>query len=426
MVVTVTAMLCGCRSAAPASSSDTQSTVSGRAETVSESEAEKAEGTGTSSTRESKAEGEEERDTSSASENKAEGAEETGASSASESETKSSGETANSSTGGSADKTDPEEADTIHTKDVFAMDTYMSLGAYGSNGEKAVEAGEQEIYRLDALLSTGQDTSEVAEINKNGGGTLSADGIALMKESLELYKETDGRFDISIYPVMDLWGFTTEDYKVPTDTELAEALSKVDASKIEFDENTGNVSFGIDGMEIDFGGIAKGYTSSRLMEIYRENGVTSGLVNLGGNVQVIGAKPDGSAWRVAIENPDEDGTYLGIAQVVDQAVITSGGYERYFKKNGKTYHHIIDPSTGYPAESGLISATVICPNGTLADGLSTSLFIMGEETAEEFWRAHQDEFQMILETNDKELYVTEGLKDSFTSDYTIHYISAEG
>ena len=111
------------------------------------------------------------------------------------------------------------------------------------------------------------------------------------------------------------------------------------------------------------------------MQIYRKCGVTSGLVSLGGNVQLLGAKPDGSAWKVAVESPEEDGNYLGILQAKDKAVITSGGYERYFEKNGKKYHHIIDPSTGYPAENGLTSVTIISDDGTLADGLSTSLFI---------------------------------------------------
>ena len=116
-------------------------------------------------------------------------------------------------------------------------------------------------------------------------------------------------------------------------------------------------------MKIDFGGIAKGYTSSRIMQIYKKCGVTSGLVSLGGNVQLLGAKPDGSAWKVAVESPDEDGNYLGILQAKDKAVITSGGYERYFEKNGKNYHHIIDPSTGYPAENGLTSVTIVSDDG---------------------------------------------------------------
>lgn len=129
-------------------------------------------------------------------------------------------------------------------------------------------------------------------------------------------------------------------------------------------------------MKVDFGGIAKGYTSASVMEIFKECGVTSGLVSLGGNVQALGSKIDGSSWKVAVQNPDSEENYLGVLSIKDKAVITSGGYERYLK-NGKVYHHIIDPSTGYPANSGLKSVTIVSNDGTLADGLSTSLFIMG-------------------------------------------------
>ena len=134
-------------------------------------------------------------------------------------------------------------------------------------------------------------------------------------------------------------------------------------------------------MKIDLGGIAKGYTSSRVMQIFKDCGVTSGLVSLGGNVQALGTKTDGTDWQIAIENPDKSSDYIGVVSVKDKAVITSGGYERYFEKNGKTYHHILDPKTGYPAESGLKSVTIVSDNGTLADALSTSLFVMGKEDA---------------------------------------------
>ncbi len=147
-------------------------------------------------------------------------------------------------------------------------------------------------------------------------------------------------------------------------------------------------------------GSRKGYTSAQIMQIYQDCGVTSGLVNLGGNVQALGGKTDGSKWKVAIQSPDDTEDYLGILEIEDQAVITSGGYERYFEEDGVTYHHIIDPATGYPADSGLISVTIVSDDGTLADGLSTSLFIMGEEKAAQFWRENSDEFEAIMETAD--------------------------
>ena len=169
-------------------------------------------------------------------------------------------------------------------------------------------------------------------------------------------------------------------------------------------------------MAIDFGGIAKGYTSSRLMEIFREYNVSSAMVSLGGNVQVLGTKTDGSDWRVAVQNPDGTDDYLGILAIKDKAVITSGGYERYFEEDGKTYHHIMDNETGKPADSDLISVTIISKDGMLADGLSTALFVMGKEDALNYWREHREEFDAILVTKDGEITVTQGIADSFSSE----------
>lgn len=301
-------------------------------------------------------------------------------------------------------------------RDVFAMDTYMTVKAYGSNGDAAVDAAVDEINRLDALLSTGKKDSEIGQINANNGGQLLEDGAVLMERSLELYKSTNGAFDVAIYPVMKAWGFTDGNYQVPDADTLKATLELVDPSLIDYDKETSTVSFKKDGVQIDLGGIAKGYTSSRIMDIYKEKGVTSGLVNLGGNAQVFGTKPDGSLWRVAVQSPDSEDEYLGVLETKDKAIITSGGYERYFEKDGVTYHHIIDPSTGYPADNGLISVTIVSADGTLADGLSTSLFVMGKDKATDYWKAHSDEFDMILLTDDEKLYVSEGIKDSFTSD----------
>lgn len=301
-------------------------------------------------------------------------------------------------------------------RDVFAMDTYMTVKAYGSNGDAAVDAAVDEINRLDALLSTGKKDSEIGQINANNGGQLSEDGAVLMERSLELYKSTNGAFDVAIYPVMKAWGFTDGNYQVPDADTLKATLELVDPSLIDYDKETSTVSFKKDGVQIDLGGIAKGYTSSGIMDIYKEKGVTSGLVNLGGNAQVFGTKPDGSLWRVAVQSPDSEDEYLGVLETKDKAIITSGGYERYFEKDGVTYHHIIDPSTGYPADNGLISVTIVSADGTLADGLSTSLFVMGKDKATNYWKAHSDEFDMILLTDDEKLYVSEGIKDSFTSD----------
>ena len=315
----------------------------------------------------------------------------------------------------------PANNDESQSRDVFAMDTYMTLTAYGNNADEALNEAEAEIERLDALLSTGDENSEIYELNQNGTGTISEDTETLLDESEKLYTDTDGVFDITIYPVMDAWGFTTQNYRIPSAEELKGLLENVDGSKVHYDEDSKEVTLPAN-VKIDFGGIAKGYTSSRIMEIYKKCGLTSGMVSLGGNVQLLGAKPDGSSWRIAVQSPDDTNDYLGVLEAKDKAVITSGGYERYFEENGTTYHHIIDPATGYPAKNGLKSVTIVSDDGTLADGLSTSLFIMGQDKACGFWKKHSDEFDMILMTDDNELYVSEGIADTFSSELITHIV----
>ncbi len=301
-------------------------------------------------------------------------------------------------------------------KNIFAMDTFMTLSAEGTKAQEAVDAASAEILRLDAMLSTGNENSMVYALNQAGTGPASEEMELLLKYSQELYEDTDGCFDITIYPVMDLWGFTSGEYHVPNEKELEQVQGLLGMDQVALDEDKDEISLGKEGMKIDFGGIAKGYASSRAMEIFEEYGVARGMVNLGGNVHTYKTKADGSNWRIGIRDPLHPDTYLGIVGVADEAVITSGGYERYFEEDGKTYHHIMDPATCMPADSGLISVSIISGDGTLADGLSTSLFIMGKEKAEEYWRDHSDEFETILVEEDGTVSVTEGLADRFTSD----------
>lgn len=302
------------------------------------------------------------------------------------------------------------------SKDIFAMDTYMTVTAYGKNAENGVNKAVDEINRLETVLGAEKQESDIYKLNETGSGTLSTDTKNIVSKALEINKTTNGAFDISIYPLMVKWGFTTQKYNVPSKNEISKLLKDVDSSKIIFDEKSGNIKLK-ENMKIDLGGIAKGYTSSRVMQIFKECGVTSGLVSLGGNVQALGTKTDGTAWQIAIENPDKSSDYIGVVSVKDKAVITSGGYERYFEKNGKTYHHILDPETGYPAESGLKSVTIVSDDGTLADALSTSLFVMGKEKALDYWREHKNEFDTVLVEDNGDITITGGLEKIFKSNF---------
>lgn len=309
------------------------------------------------------------------------------------------------------------------TKRFFAMDTYMEITAYGRESERAVEEAVREVQRLDELWSTGAASSEVSRINASGGGELSEDTVRLLERAQDICRETGGLFDFTVYPLMRLWGFPTQEYHVPTEEELEEVLPLVDASRVCLDG--AEVSLG-EGQQIDLGGIAKGYTSARIMDIFRADGIASGMVSLGGNVQVIGRKTDGSRWQVGIQDPDSaQGEVLAVVEAEDQAVITSGGYERYFEEDGNTYIHILDPRTGYPADGNLKSVTVVSADGTLADALSTSLYIMGYEQAVRFWRSHRTEFDMVLVTEEGELCVTKGLESRIRSNREYVVVSEE-
>lgn len=309
------------------------------------------------------------------------------------------------------------------SKEFFAMDTYMEVDAYGDNGEKAVAKAEKEVNKLDSILSTGKSTSEISKLNKNKKQVVSADTMSLIKESVKISKETNSAFNPAIYPLMELWGFTTKNYYVPKDNEIKTLLNHMDIDNIKIDERKNEVSFKDSNMKIDLGAIAKGYTSSKIIDIFKENNVKSGMVTLGGNVQVLGKKPDGSLWKVGIQNPIGEDEYLGVLQTSDKAVITSGGYERNFTKNGKTYHHILDPSNGYPANNGLTSVTIISSDGTLADALSTSLFVMGKDKAINFYKKSNYNFDFILYTSDNKLIISDGIEDIFSSDLDIKVVN---
>lgn len=295
-------------------------------------------------------------------------------------------------------------------KSIFAMDTYMTLSCMGKDADSALDEACEEIKRLDALLCAANENSEVARLNSAGGGAVSSDIARLLNASLNLYADTNGAFDAALLPLTSAWGFSTGEYRVPTRAELENSLSLSGSENITFNGKTLAME---QGSGLDLGGIAKGYAGDRVRDILKARGISSACISLGGNVCVIGSREDSKPWRVGIQDPQ--GGYLGILSVEDMSVVTSGSYERYFTDNsGRTYHHILDPETGYPADSGLVSVTIVCESGTLADGLSTACFVMGAQKALEYRRERGD-FELVMLCEDGTLYATQGLKDSFES-----------
>ena len=286
------------------------------------------------------------------------------------------------------------------SRTVFAMDTVMTLTAYGQPevAEAALRSAEEEIRRLDHLLSVTDPGSEIAMLNQAKTATVSKETASLLESALEVSRTTEGAYDMTLGRITEAWGFRSGELHVPDASEISRLLSgcgyehvQVKGTQVELGAN----------MAVDLGGIAKGYTAERVMAVLQESGIKNAVVSLGGNVGTMGQKPEGGPWRVAVENPDHSGEYSAVLLLSGGLyAVTSGAYERYFEEDGVVYHHILDPKTGYPAESDLKSVTVVSPDGTMADGLSTALFVMGFDRASAFWRRHSDEFQMVLITED--------------------------
>ena len=269
--------------------------------------------------------------------------------------------------------------------DCWAMDTYMHFEIWGHDAQAAAEQLEGELRELEETWSATDPDSFLSRLNR---GQAAADPAqqAILDRCLELYDRTGGAFDPRLHSVIDLWGFISKDYQVPEQAALREAQRE---------------------KHWNLGAVVKGYAGQQAAQLLGEMEIERAILNLGGNVQTFGEKADGSPWKIAIQNP-AGGDYVGVVSVTGTAsVVTSGDYQRYFEENGVRYHHIIDPATGCPAESGLASVTVICRDGVAADALSTALFVMGLEKGIEHWR-QSDDFEAVFILSDGKIYATEG------------------
>lgn len=297
-----------------------------------------------------------------------------------------------------------------YSTDMFAMDTYMTVRFRGGEGKNTINKLREEIRRLEALFSVNDSNSDIARINCSDGNKtpVSEDTLQVVEKAVDISQKTDGSLDITIYPVLAEWGFTKESRHIPEKEKLDGLLKNVDYRRISLDKKEGTITVP-KGYMLDLGAVAKGYLGDRLCSILREQGVKSALLDLGGNIQTIGVKQDGSLWRVGIKDPRDISSMVCTVAVRDKAVITSGSYERFFVgDDGKKYWHIIDPETGFPADNGLCSVTVIGDSGTECDGLSTALFVMGKEKAVEYCRKNPH-LDAVLIDNDEHLYITSGI-----------------
>ena len=293
---------------------------------------------------------------------------------------------------------------------LLALCMVLSLTAYGENAAAALTDASREINRLERLLSRTIDTSEISQINTGGAVTVSEETTSLLAQAQTYTAATDGAFDITIAPLVSLWGITTDSPHVPTQQEIDALLPLVGSEHLHLSGDTATLD---DGCAIDLGGIAKGYASDRVAAIFARHGITSGTISLGGNVYVCGSKPNGQPWVVAIQDPRSDGYAVTVA-LTDSFAVTSGGYQRYFTgPDGTVYQHILDPQTGWPVQGDLLSVTIVADNGTMADAYSTALYVMGREATQDFWRQNGG-FDMVLITKDGQVLYTPGLADKLT------------
>ncbi len=291
-----------------------------------------------------------------------------------------------------------------------AMNTLMSIRVFScSNGERdsAIRAFEDKINELDSLFDANNENSDVARVN--GANTeikVSEDTAKIIEKSLLASSLTNGAFDITIMPVLKLWGFDNGSYGVPKKEDIKSALAFVGAEAVSVKEDT---VIKKENSEISLGGIAKGYLGDELLKIAEKYGA-SAVISLGGNIVLCGENEEKGLWTVGVKNPLEANEIVCTFKHKGNAsVVTSGGYERSFQKNGKTYHHIIDTKTGEPADSDLLSVTVIGEDGALCDAFSTALFSLGKEKAVKFAKEHND-FEYIFITESKEIIITDGVK----------------
>lgn len=278
----------------------------------------------------------------------------------------------------------------VYEEQAFKMDTIMNLKAYGTKAEKAVKEAYRRIDEIEQMASAQVATSDVSRINEMAGIeyiNVQPEIIKMLKTALYYSELSEGAFDITVGPLIKLWGIGTPNQKIPSHFKIQETLDLVGYRNISIREEDSSVMLLKKGMSIDLGGIAKGFAADEVVKIFKKIGIKSALINLGGSsMYTLGGKPDNSLWSIAIQHPrkDKNGNYAGVIKMNDQALSTSGDYERYFISDGKRYHHILNPFTGYPADAGVMSDTIVISGDNtdgnmLADILTKVTFVSGAE-----------------------------------------------
>lgn len=294
----------------------------------------------------------------------------------------------------------------------FIMNTFVEQRWYGENAQKTYDEIVSALKELENSLSLYVENSEISMLNAAAGKhpvAFSDDCYSLLKEAVGFCEQSGGIFDITIAPLTLVWNITASEPVIPNDEDIARAQQLVNYKDIIFDDSVKTVMLAREGMSVDLGGIAKGMAAGKMRRFAEKNDV-SGFLSIGGNMMVCGKKPDGGDFVIGIRDPRGDASeFIATVTLDGLTMATTGDYERYFEQDGVRYHHVLDPFTGRPSESDLISVTVISENGTLADCLSTSIFLQGSGALEKYLT--RDDCMIAAVTKDKDVYVSPALKE---------------
>lgn len=304
------------------------------------------------------------------------------------------------------------------TATAFKLNTVVTITLYDSEDQELLDQAMELCDHYEKIFSRTLPESELYRLNagtlpQEDGAFIISDTLAdLINEGLRYSELSGGTFDISIGPVSSLWDFTSGSSVIPDEDDVKDALKLVDYRQVFLDGN--RIRFGMEGMQLDLGAIAKGYIADRIKEFLVSEGVKSAILDLGGNILCIGERPDDTPFRIGIQRPfAQRSETVSVAQIDDKSVVSSGIYERYFEKNGILYHHILNPRTGFPYENDLVSVTIISDRSTDGDGLSTSCFALGLEQGMELINSLPDVYAAFI-TADGKLHFSEGMTETFS------------
>ncbi|MGM0501053.1 MAG: FAD:protein FMN transferase [Bacillota bacterium] len=300
------------------------------------------------------------------------------------------------------------------SKTDYKMGTVIKIKIHGSQAEELVEQSFTIIDEIEEKMSANLSNSEISKINQAAGQEkvrVSSETYQVLNKALDYAKMSQGFFDPSIGSLVELWGIGTAEEQVPSEEEIKEKIKVVDYKQVQLLEEN-HVFLTEKGMKLDVGGIAKGYAADRVISFLKSKGVQSAFIDIGGNVSVLGTKPNDDLWSVGIQNPNKNrGQVLAAIDVKDKTIVTSGNYERYFTKNGTKYHHILNPKTGYPARKNIISVTIVAEKSFDADALSTAVYALGLKEGLSLINS-LDKIEAMVVTADNKVHITPALRDN--------------